>query len=113
MDVQFRATEFKIADSNNADGHGVQLPFQSQNISINLQTRLNPGPSQVTLSLDDEKYQISENEQSIFVTRWNQSISCQHRFEDTNHTQTIVFTIPNVTRDTRARAAIRAKEVQS
>ena len=67
---------------------------------------MNPGPANVTLSLNNEEYQISQAEQPIFIKSWKQDITYQNFFEDLDHRQTIIFTIPEVTRETNASANI-------
>ena len=107
MDVQFKAQDFKIAVQDNATVPSVKLPFNSTGYWFSIQTKLNPGPANVvTLSLNDEKYQISQDQQPIFVKSWNQNITYQNLFRDSDHQQTIKFTIPEVTRETRASAKI-------
>ena len=106
MDVHFKAQAFQLSDNDNAPVLSVELPFKSEGVSFSIQTKLNPGPANVTLSLNDEEYQISQDEQQIFVQSWNQSITCQNLFEDSDRQQTIKFTIPKVTNETRASANI-------
>ena len=60
----------------------------------------------MTLSLNNEDYQISQDEQPIFVKSWNQSVTYGFHFDDIDHQQTITFTIPEVTRATSATAKI-------
>ena len=108
MDVQFKAQEFKLAGRgvNNDTVPSVKLPYKNKGESFSIQTKLNPGPAIVTLSLNHEEYQISQGKHQIFVQSWNQSITCQNLFEDSDRQQTITFTIPKVTRKTRASANI-------
>ena len=108
MDVQFKAQEFKLAGRrvDNDTVPSVKLPYKNKDESFSIQTKLNPGATNVTLSLNNETYQISQGEQQIFVRSWNQSITCQNLFEDSDRQQTITFTIPEVTRETRASANI-------
>ena len=111
MDVQFKAQEFKLAGRrvDNDTVPSVKLPYKNKVESFSIQTKLNPGATNVTLSLNNETYQISQGEQQIFVQSWNQRITCQNLFEDSDRQQTITFTIPNVTRETRASASIGFK----
>ena len=109
MDVQFKAQAFELSDNDNAPVRSVKLPFKSEGVSFSIQTKLNPGPANVILSLNHEEYQISQGEQRTFVESWHQNISYQNVFEDSDRQQTIKFTIPEVTRKTRASANIRFK----
>ena len=107
MDVHFKAQAFQLSDNDNAPVLSVELPFKSEGVSFSIQTKLNPGPAIVTLSLNpEEEYQISQGKHQIFVQSWNQNITCQNFFEDSDRQQTITFTIPEVTRKTRASANI-------
>ena len=116
MDVQFKAQEFKLAvlgvpvlAVDNDPVLSVKLPFKSKGYSFSILTKLNPGPANVTLSLNNEEYRISQDKQQIFVKSWNQNIFCQNLFEESDCQQTITFTIPKVTRETRASASIGFK----
>ena len=75
MDVQFKAQDFKLTDDDNAAVQSVKLPFKSKGYSFSIQTKLNPGPANITLSLNNEEFQISQDQQLIFVNSWNQEIT--------------------------------------